>query len=100
MICANIPKAIEPLKVINSQDQGSYAVLTCLGWIINGPLVSTAPVDEYSQAHIPANHIFVAGLEELLVKQYIQDFSELVLIMKKEGDYEIKLPFHQDNKEH
>ena len=29
---------MEPLKVINIQGDGPYAVQTCLGWLINGPL--------------------------------------------------------------
>ena len=44
---ANITKATELLKVINSQGEGPYAVLTCLGWTVNGPLGRTAPADEH-----------------------------------------------------
>ena len=116
LIGANVPKAIEPLKVINSQGNGPYAVLTRLGWTVNGPLGGTAPADEHGRPRISSNRISVAKLEELLVQQYNQDFSELAYdekqehsfedkkfikvvnesITKKEGHYVIRLPFRQD----
>ena len=117
LIGANIPKAMEPLKVINSQWEGPYAVLTCLGWTINGPLGSTAPMDEHGRTRITSNEISVVKLEELLVHQYNQEFSELACnekqensfedkkflhmvnssVKRKDGHYEIPLPFRQDN---
>ena len=117
LIGANVPKAIEPLRVINSQNDGPYAVLTRLGWTVNGPLGSTAPADEQGRPQVTSNRISVAKLEELLVQQYNQDFSELAYnekqehsfedkkflkvvndsITKKEGHYVIRLPFRQDN---
>lgn len=38
LIGVNAPKLIEPWRVINSQGDGPYAVLTQLVWLINGPL--------------------------------------------------------------
>lgn len=38
LIGANVPKAMEPLQVISSVDDGPYAVRTILGWTVNGPL--------------------------------------------------------------
>ncbi|TWW62354.1 hypothetical protein D4764_04G0010010 [Takifugu flavidus] len=38
LIGANVPKAMEPLQVVNSVDNGPYAVRTILGWTVNGPL--------------------------------------------------------------
>ena len=46
LIGVNVPKAMKPLKVINSQDNGPYAVLTHLGWIVNGPLGISSHVDK------------------------------------------------------
>ena len=37
LIGNNVPKAIEPWRVINSHGDGLYAVETLLGWVINGP---------------------------------------------------------------
>lgn len=114
---ANVPKAMEPLKVINSQGEGPYTVLTHLGWTINGPLGSAAPMDEHGQPRIMSNKISVVKLEELLVYQYNQDFSEWAYnekqehsfedkkflhvmkssVKRKDGNFEIRLPFCQDN---
>lgn len=70
LIGANVLRAMEPLRVINSQGEGPYAVLTRLGWTINGPLSSTASLDEHGRPRITSNNISVVKLEELLVHQY------------------------------
>lgn len=61
LIGANVPKALEPLRVISSQGEGPYAVLTSLGWTINGPLCSTAPMDEHGRPQITSNISGQAG---------------------------------------
>lgn len=38
LIETNVPKALEPLQVIRSINDGPYAVRTMLGWTVNGPL--------------------------------------------------------------
>lgn len=38
LIGTNVPKILEPWKVINSKGNGPYAVKTILGWTVNGPL--------------------------------------------------------------
>ncbi|KAK0148998.1 hypothetical protein N1851_010605 [Merluccius polli] len=116
LIGVNIPKAMEPLKVINSQDNGPYAVLTHLGWIVNGPLGISSHVDKHGRQQVTTNRISVARLEDLLIQQYNQDFPELnyeekaehsfedkrfLQIMKeslkkRDGHYEIRLPFRKD----
>lgn len=35
---ADVPKAMEPLQLVSSVDNGPYAVRTILGWTENGPL--------------------------------------------------------------
>ena len=40
LIGANCLKALEPVEMITSQDGGSYAYKTKLGWCIVGPIVS------------------------------------------------------------
>lgn len=111
LIGVNVPKAIEPLKVINSQGTGPYAVLTHLGWTVNGPLGHISTTDQHGRPQS------VVRLEELLVQQYNQDFSELSYqkktehsfedkrfldimnesITKREGHYVLQLPFHRDD---
>lgn len=78
LIGANNPKAIEPLQVINSEDEGPYAVKTALRWVIKGPLrkgdglkSARGKVQSYS-----VNRISLVEVEELLVKQYNRDFPE------------------------
>ena len=72
LIGNNVPKATEPLKVINSQHDGPYACHTPIGWIVYG-------------IHKPAN--FTAGIsvnritvqesiESQLVKLHNHDFQE------------------------
>ena len=38
LIGNNVPRAVEPWEVINSEGDGPYAVRTLLGWCVNGPL--------------------------------------------------------------
>lgn len=38
LIGTNVPKALEPLEVVCSVDDGPYAIRTMLGWTVNGPL--------------------------------------------------------------
>lgn len=38
LIGTNVPKALEPLQVICSTDNGSYVIRTMLGWTVNGLL--------------------------------------------------------------
>lgn len=38
LIGDNAPKGIEPWEIVNSHDDGPYAVKTQLGWVVNGPL--------------------------------------------------------------
>lgn len=38
LIGMNMPRAIEPLKVIQSVGDGPFAIKTMLVWTVNGPL--------------------------------------------------------------
>ncbi|XP_035980606.1 uncharacterized protein LOC118556656 isoform X5 [Fundulus heteroclitus] len=73
LIGSNAPKALEPWEVINSEDNGPYAVRTVLGWVINGPM--QRPRYDGNTV-VSANRISVASLEELLMQQYKHDFYE------------------------
>lgn len=39
LIGTNVPKALEPYKVISGEGEGPYTVKIVLGWRINGPLL-------------------------------------------------------------
>ena len=115
LIGVNVPKAMEPLKVINSQDNGPYAVLTHLGWIVNGPLGISSHVDKHGRPQIMTNRISVARLEDLPIQKHNQNFPELTYrtensfedkkfleimkesICKRDGHYEIRLPFRRED---
>ncbi|XP_016522029.1 uncharacterized protein LOC107834739 [Poecilia formosa] len=73
LIGANAPKLLEPWEVINSQDNGPYAVRTVLGWVVNGPLDSNSTQEVSS---VTVNRISLSKLDELLRSQYNHDFCE------------------------
>lgn len=78
LIGANVPKAIEPWHIINSEGNGLYIVKTALRWVINGPLKKDdgPKMDKGKLQSHTANHILVSEIEELLVKQNNTDFPE------------------------
>ncbi|KAM7393992.1 hypothetical protein PAMP_020821 [Pampus punctatissimus] len=110
LIGTNAPNLLEPWEVINSQSGGPYAVKTLLGWVVNGPLRSTAG----SGQSVTVNRISVVSLEKLLISQYNQDFNEAAseektemsiedkMFLKmangavmKDGRYSLRLPFRR-----
>ncbi|KAL2083621.1 hypothetical protein ACEWY4_021394 [Coilia grayii] len=114
LIGMNAANVMEPWQVINSQNDGPYAVRTLLGWVINGPLGGgSRGVD---MATVTANRISLIDLQELLVSQYNTEFNERVYEEKsemsvddkkflnianesvrvKKGHYCINLPFKAD----
>ena len=77
LIGTNVPKALEPWKVINSRGEGPYAVKTALGWTINGPLMRGPTSEEDTEwPHLTVNRISVERLEELTQQQMKYDFPE------------------------
>lgn len=77
LIGANVPKAMEPLQVVNSVDDGPYAVRTILGWTINRPLRSGSDILGMNKlTEITANQISVARLEELWQLQFKHDIPD------------------------
>ncbi|XP_059184653.1 uncharacterized protein LOC131967729 [Centropristis striata] len=117
LIGTDAPKVMEPWELINSQDEGPYAARTRVGWVINGPLRGGSSRSKSGCPAVTANRISVEHLQEMLVKQYNQDFnersSEEKIEMSREdikfmnvvsssteliGDhYCIDLPFRQSN---
>ncbi|KAK0154050.1 hypothetical protein N1851_003872 [Merluccius polli] len=114
LIGMDVPKAMEPWQVINSQGNGPYAVKTILGWVVNGPL---NPAMEESGTSVSVNRISMENLRDLLVRQYNQDFPEKEYEEKREmscedrkfmetatssiifknGHYHLPLPFRDKN---
>ncbi|XP_032416531.1 uncharacterized protein LOC116718567 isoform X6 [Xiphophorus hellerii] len=65
---------MEPWELINSQEEGPYAVWTRVGWVINGPLRSERNKTGYHAFTV--NKISVKHLETMLIEQYNHDFNE------------------------
>lgn len=77
LIGTDIPRAMEPWHVINSKNNGPYAVKTLLGWVVSGPLKQGHAAVEYvGPIAVTSNRISVMELKDLLIKQYNQDFCE------------------------
>ena len=116
LIGTNAPKVLEPWEVINSKEDGPYAIRTVLGWVVNGPLrdgENSMPETGFSVAAV--NRISVCKLEEMLSNQYSHDFNErsseeqgasredmrFLKVMDEsaqlqDGHYSLKIPFRKD----
>lgn len=116
LIGTDAAKVMEPWELINSQDEGPYAVRTRVGWVINGPLRGESK-SKIGCSVVTANRISVENLENMLIQQYNHDFNEKVsyeqVEMSREdikfmnimnntaelidGHYCINLPFKVEN---
>lgn len=77
LIGTDAAKVKEPWELINSQDDGPYAVRTRVGWVINGPLRSESDGRIKTRCSVvTTNRISVEHLEDMLIKQYNHDFNE------------------------
>lgn len=76
LIGSNVPMALEPWKVINSKQNGPYAVQTALGWTVNGPFRKTSVANNGKQ-FVTAHRISVVQLENL-IRQQISKTSQSV----------------------
>ena len=75
LIGVNAPKALEPWEIVNSVGNGPYAVKTMFGWVVNGPL-NCSSMDEHGPRSLSVNRTSISSVEELLIQQYNQDFTE------------------------
>ncbi|KAK0143396.1 hypothetical protein N1851_018466 [Merluccius polli] len=117
LIGMDVPKAMEPWQVLNSQNDGPYAVKTLLGWVVNGPLNSCPAMDRCGKPSVTVNRISLENITNLLIRQYNNDFPEKEREEKREmsvedrrfmdltsrsatfknGHYHLPLPFrHED----
>ena len=76
LIGTDVPRAMEPWNIINSQKNGPYAVQTLLGWVVTGPLGVDGTAGHAGPVAVSMNRISVVELNDLLIRQYNQDFSE------------------------
>ncbi|XP_074624387.1 uncharacterized protein LOC141882335 [Acropora palmata] len=109
LIASDVPEALDPLEVKNSEHGGPYALRTRISWVVNGPL------GRYHQGS-HATSFFVKAdteLQRMVEDFYNLDFNESVAdnrtefsqdegrfmasvegsTLLKDGHYEIPLPF-------
>ena len=118
LIGTDVPRAMEPWQVINSQDNGPYAVQTLLGWVVTGPISAHSATEHAGPIAVSSNRISVVELKDLLIRQYHQDFSENMYkekiemsvedkrfmeiacssVFLKDGHYHLPPPFRDKNK--
>ena len=112
LIGNNVPRALEPWKVVHSEEGGPFACKTLLGWTIHGIMKDPGK-------SISVNRVMVANwqISQQLQEMYNADFTERLiddveqtsceddLFMKlvgnnlrhKDGHYEIPLPLKDEN---
>ncbi|XP_072035816.1 uncharacterized protein [Amphiura filiformis] len=106
LIGNNVPRALEPLEVIQSQHDGPYACRSALGWEIHGLTKSRATSTTTSMASV--HRISVKDLHNELADPYNHDINERTIedrpqnsigdnmvvksIHLKDGDCQMKLP--------
>ena len=92
LIGANCMKALEPMKIIPSKEDGPYAYKTLLGWCIVGPIINTetersischrVAVKDVTSSRLAPHHFGVEksikdiSLEEMFKMMYSNDFNE------------------------
>lgn len=88
LIGTNAAKLMEPWEVINSRGNGPYAVRTPLGWVVNGLMQEATCQVQGSHSCIIANRISIRDVNDLLIRQYHQDFPELAAEERSEMSVE------------
>ena len=97
LIGENCMKALEPTRILQSQDGGPYAYKTILGWCVVGSINCTTKdcstscnrvaVKDVASSKLGPNHFNVQesvkdiSLEEMFQRMYKQDFSELETVV-------------------
>lgn len=77
LIGTNVPKALEPLEIVCSANDGPYAVRTLLGWTVNGPLTgNSGETVNFQHPQITVNRVSVVNLDDLWQQQFKNDFPE------------------------
>lgn len=117
LIGTNVRRAMEPLEVIRSEQNGPYAVRTVLGWTVNGPLTGNGGEANYCEQPVTVNRVSIVNLDELWQQQFKMDFPEsaveqqvglsredlrfMDMVTKSakhvNGHYQIALPFKNPN---
>lgn len=84
LIASDVPKALEPLVVINSENGGPYATKTLLGWAINGPLLRQNKTQGIGSFLVNAD----VKLNQVVMDAINRDFNESISDVKTEMSQE------------
>ncbi|XP_061160072.1 uncharacterized protein LOC133170892 isoform X1 [Syngnathus typhle] len=77
LIGTNVPKLMEPWRVINSNGNGPFATKTLLGWVVSGLLHDEhTSLSKQGKTYVYTNRISVEIVRDLLVQQLNHDFPE------------------------
>lgn len=113
LIGVNVPRAMEPWKVVPSVENGPFAVKTLQGWVINGPLDVSAQDNGFVTSNLIGTKVVHVSLEDQVRNHFNWDFSERTIddvacpskedkrfmdivsnsINIQEGHYVVNLPF-------
>lgn len=63
LIGTNVPKAMEPLEVIHSEDNGPYAIRTVLGRTVNGPLTGNSGQATNCEQPVTVNRVSIVNVD-------------------------------------
>ncbi len=90
LIGINVPKLMEPWRIINSQGNDPFAIKTLLGWIVNGPFHGEDTWINKREKY--AEERKEMSLEDCRFMQVMDSSAEMV-----NGRYQLPLPFKRDN---
>ena len=76
----DVPKAFDPLKIINSKNNGPYASRTSLGRTINGPLLRQNSEQSITSYFVNADVM----LNQVVMDAINRDFNESISYVKTE----------------
>ena len=89
LIGANCMKALEPMKIIPSKEDGPYAYKTLLGWCIVGPIINTetersischqVAVKDVTSSRLAPHHF---GVEKSIKDISLEEISRMIAFKK------------------
>ena len=84
LIASDVPKALDPLEVRNSENGGPYATRTLLGWAINGPLFRQNKAQGIERFFVNSD----VKLNQVVMDAINRDFNESISDVKTEMSQE------------
>ena len=89
LIANDVPKALDPIEVRNSENSGPYTTKTLLGWAINRPLFHQNKAKRIENFYMNAD----VKLNQLVMDAIKRDFNESISEIKTEMSQEAQFMF-------